>query len=253
MPPAPRYEVYNQFAWFYSRGWGVDFHKSARPVFEDHVFPRLPAGAFVLDLCCGSGDLTRTLCERGYQVTGIDGSREMLSYARRQAPEAEFRQDDARTFSVSRRFDAVLSTFDSLNHILTVEELDCVFLNVFRSLVPGGLFVFDLNMQEAFETLWRGHFASVEDEAVGITRGSYDAEARTGRADVTLFQLENGEWQRYDVTVLERCFAEQEVTEALGRSGFADLEMHDAWELGLRGEVALGRQWFFARRPHAAR
>jgi SAM-dependent methyltransferase len=160
---------------------------------------------------------------------------------------------DVRAFSLPPGFDAALSTFDSLNHILSIGELRCAFANVFGALAAGGVFVFDLNMQESFETLWRGTFASVDETSAGITRGDYDPATKTGRAEVTLFRLEKGTWRRSDVTVLEHCYTPEEVTAGLQETGFADLEIHDAWELGMRGETAVGRAWFFARRPAAAR
>lgn len=245
-----RYGTYDRFAWFYIRGWGRDFHNQARAVLDDHVFPKLAAGARVLDLCCGSGDLSRVLVQQGYRVTGIDGSEEMLRYAREHVPEATFCLGDARSFSAEAAFDAILSTFDSLNHVLTLEELGGVFSSACRALVPGGLLVFDLNMRAAFETLWHGTFASLDEGTAGITIGSFDAERNLGRADVALFRLgENGCWRRSDVSVQERCYAREEVTDALARAGFSGIEVREAWELGMRGDVALGREWFFARKP----
>jgi SAM-dependent methyltransferase len=241
------YGVYDHFAWFYSKGWGLDYHKQVRPVLENHLFSRIPGGARVLDICCGSGDLSRVLADHGYKVTGIDGSAEMLNYARQLVPNAEFRLEDARDFHCEPEFQAALSTFDSLNHVLTLCELERVFANAFRALVPGGLFVFDLNMETAFETLWRGSFSSMDDRAVGITNGSYDPDEKVGRAQVTLFRPESGDlWRRSDVTVLEKCYTEEEVTGALDRTGFTTVESHDAWELGMRGDIALGRSFFFA-------
>ncbi len=249
MPASERYGVYDHFAWFYSRGWGVDYHTQFRPVLDEHILPRIPAGARVLDVCCGSGDLTLSLVERGYVVTGLDGSEQMLAHARRRAPQARFLLEDARAFSLAPQFEAALSTFDSLNHVLALEELESVFTNVAGALVAGGLFVFDLNMQEAFTTLWRGSFCSIEDEAAGITFGSYDPEARLGRATVTLFRKKEGDlWRRSDVTVLERCYTAEEVTESLTRAGFGEVDSRDAWELGMRGDIAVGRTFFFAVR-----
>lgn len=247
---AQRYRVYDRFAWFYSRGWGVDYHQQVKPVLQDHVFPRLAEGARVLDVCCGSGDLSRVLVDRGYKVTGIDGSAGMLLYARTNVPGAVFRLEDARDFHLRPQFDAALSTFDSLNHLLTLSELERAFTNVHRALVPGGLLVFDLNMEEAFTTMWRGSFSSVEETAVGITNGSYNPVEKVGRAQVTLFRADGGDvWRRSDVTVLEKCYTVEEVTAALQRAGFACIETRDAWELGMRGDIALGRAFFFAQRP----
>ena len=252
MAPAKPYAAYDQFAWFYSKGWGEDFHKQARAVLEEHVFPALPAGARVLDLCCGTGDLSVLLAAQGYKVTGLDGSEQMLAYARRRVPEAEFLQEDARTFQFTCAFDAVLSTFDSMNHVLSIEELEAVFGNVLCALTAGGLFIFDLNMREAFETLWRGSTAVVEDTQVSIVRGAYEAEQQVGRADVTLFSLEDGHWTRSDVSVLERCYSEEEIEDALRRTGFAEIGTYEASELGMRGDVALGRVFVFASKPSAA-
>jgi SAM-dependent methyltransferase len=250
--PERRYDVYNEFAWFYARGWGSDYHKQTKPVLEGFVFPRVPRGAVVLDLCCGSGDLSRILVEHGYRVTGLDGSDEMLAFARRHAPVAQFVIGDARDFHLDQKFDAVFSTFDSLNHILNLEELECVFQHVFDALAPEGLFVFDLNMEDAFRTLWSGSFSSVEETAVGITNGSYDPQTRLGRARITVFRGEpDGIWRRSDVSVLEKCYAPEEITGGLARAGFVNVEGRDAWEVGMRGDIALGREFFFAVRPPA--
>jgi SAM-dependent methyltransferase len=245
VPGAEPYTTYDQFAWYYSKDWGEDYHKQARVVLEGHVFPRLAAGARVLDLCCGSGDLAVVLLANGFRVTGIDGSGRMLEYARARAPEAEFLLEDARTLRFEARFDAVLSTFDSLNHVLTIEELESVFRNVHAALDGGGLFVFDLNMLESFETLWCGATADVQDDAVVITRASYDPLERTGRADITMFRFE-GAWERSDVAVLEKCYSEDQVRAALDRAGFYELWVRDACELGMCGDTALGRSFFFA-------
>jgi trans-aconitate methyltransferase len=63
------------------------------------ILSELSTDACLLDLCCGAGHLTRALAGRGYRVTGLDGSAEMLRYARENAPSAEFIWTDARTFS----------------------------------------------------------------------------------------------------------------------------------------------------------
>jgi SAM-dependent methyltransferase len=243
-----RYGVYDEFAWCYSRGWAGEYHLQATEAFEQHVFPRLPLGARILDLCCGCGELAAVLLDHGWLVTGIDGSEQMLEYACARAPGAEFLIEDARSFDIEDRFEAAFSTFDSLNHILSLDELECVFRNVHRALAADGLFVFDLNMSESFETLWRGSFSSVEDDCASITRGSYDPEARLGCAAVTMFRLEDGLWKRSDVEVRERCYSEEDVRGRLEAAGFRNIRREDAYELGMRGDIALGRAFFFAEK-----
>lgn len=246
MPAVPRYATYDPFARFYRREWGADYHREARGALEALVYTRLAAGDRVLDLCCGTGDLSRALSNRGYKVTGIDGSAEMLRFARERVTAAEFVLADARSFQCPPVYDAAVSTFDSLNHVLTSAELEAVFANVFAALRPGGFFVFDVNMEDSFLSLWHGSSALVEDDDVCITRGSYDAEARLGRADVTMFVQSEGCWERRDITVFERCYSADEIEGGLRSAGFAGVTSHEGWELGMRGDIAIGRTFYSA-------
>src|SRR5437764_6296435 len=126
-----RNQEYDPFAWLYTTYWGEEFHKQSLAVLDRLMLRRLPRGAAVLDLCCGDGRMSQQLVRRGFAVVGLDGSEQMLSYARHRAPRAEFILADARQFCLSKRFDAVVSTFDSLNHVRDLTELAAVFRNVF--------------------------------------------------------------------------------------------------------------------------
>jgi hypothetical protein len=61
-----------------------------------------------------------------------------------------------------------------------------------------------------------------------------------------MFRLQNSVWERSDVAVLERCYTEAGILNALERAGFAEITAHDAYEVGMRGDNALGRSFFFA-------
>lgn len=245
--PTASSNAYDDFAWLYSQDWGADFHRQALPALESFCLARLPPRARVLDLCCGTGDLSALLVSRGFEVTGLDSSEPMLEYARSKAPQAAFVRADARQFAFPPVFHAALSTFDSLNHILELRELIRVFENVYGALRPGGLLVFDLNMEPSFRTLWRGVSAKVSEHCVWVLRGGYDAEHRIGRAEITVFRRCET-WRRSDITIEEKCYSEQEVMGALHRAGFRDAECREAWELGMLGEAGEGRSFFRARK-----
>ncbi len=132
-----RHADYDPFAWFYDRHWG-GFSRQVLPVLERLVLGELPAGARILDLCCGTGHLAALLTERGFRVVGVDVSAGMLAFARVNAPQADFVLADARDFALPEAVDAAVSLYDSLNHILALDELARVFVNVRRALVPGG-------------------------------------------------------------------------------------------------------------------
>lgn len=103
----------------------------------------------VLDLACGTGTCCIILSEKGYEVVGIDGSREMLEVARRKTESQNSRvklvRGDMRSFTLEESVDLVTCIFDSINYILHENELESCFRSVNSVLSLGGLFIFDLN------------------------------------------------------------------------------------------------------------
>ena len=242
------YSDYDSFAQIYNKYWG-DFGTRSLTVLQSLILDHIPAGSRLLDLCCGTGQLARELLSLGYLVTGLDGSKEMLEFAKGNAPGAEFMLEDARTFHLAPVYRAVVSTFDSLNHIMSHEELSQVFINVKSSLVPAGVFLFDLNMEEGYKRRWRGSFAIVEENQVCAVRSSYKEHDKIGQMDITIFTHENG-WQRTDTRLVQRCYSEKEVKSFLKSAGFEGTQSYDAVDLGMAPpEERGGRICFLARKP----
>jgi len=104
-------------------------------------------GACVLDLCCGVGRHSLELARRGFDVTGVDRTRRYLDQASEQADKEglkiEFVQDDMRTFCRPDTFDAVINMFTSFSYFEDPEEDRQVVVNVYRSLISGGVFLLE--------------------------------------------------------------------------------------------------------------
>lgn len=67
------------------------------------------AGERILDVGCGTGQLTARIAAAGAIVVGLDDSEAMIDEARRLYPQLEFRQADAHDFQVDEPFDGVFS------------------------------------------------------------------------------------------------------------------------------------------------
>lgn len=248
VPVSKCYSDYDLFAWFYNRHWGAEYRRHTLPVLERLVLRHLRPGAGVLDLCCGCGRTSAALATRGFRVTGLDGSAEMLEFARRNAPEAEFLLADARDFRIEPRFDLAVCLFESLNHVLALEDLAPVFANVARALRPGGVFLFDLNGEAAFEKYWNAHHGIVEDDNVCICRARYDGAQRLGTADITMFRR-NASWTRSDVTLTQRYHPFGAIRDVLKRAGLPAEAAFDAMKhFGVPEEIGLSRCFFLCRR-----
>jgi SAM-dependent methyltransferase len=223
-----RYTDYDNFAWLYNQQWGA-FAENIFPLLKDIAKEKLPDNAKVLDLCCGTGQLAKVLTNKGYRVTGIDGSSEMCKIARINAPNAEFIVDDARTFQLPPTFDVALSTFDALNHILKLDELLATFENVHRCLVPGGVFIFDMTTKNHFETNMKS-FNQVREKPdyLFTVRGDYNKENKIGEFHCTIFQRKAKDWQRSDVLLQQTYYPNAEIKKALKKAGFTDIQAYSA-------------------------
>ena len=94
-------------------------------------------GERILDLGCGSGQLTAAIADAGAAVIGLDSSPEMLAEARAHYPAIEFRLGDAANFAIESPVDAVFS-----NAVLHwVKNAAGVAECIARALKPGGRFV----------------------------------------------------------------------------------------------------------------
>lgn len=238
------YDQYDAFAGVYDRHWG-HFAAGIGPVLDRLALGQLREGAHVIDLCCGTGVLAASLADR-FRVTGIDGSAAMIEYARDNAPDARFIIADARDFTVGEPAAAVVSTFDSLNHVMTIAELTDVFHSVRAALEPNGAFVFDLNMAEGFDKRWQDAETIVDKRDVVVGRAQWNPASRIARIDFTLVETaDDGTVNRTDLTLTQRAYDEAEILRALKSAGFTSIDVYDgARDLEFGGT---GRAFFVAR------
>jgi SAM-dependent methyltransferase len=241
--------LYDDFAWFYNRYWNEEFHSLAFPILERIWLARIAPPARILDVCCGTGYLAGLLVTRGYSVLGIDTSATMIQNARENVPAAEFQVSGAAQFQLPAEFDAAVSTFDSLNHILTPAELQAAFRSTAAALKRGAPFAFDMLLEKAYQTHWGESFALVrEDHLLTITGAGYDFRSRLACCRITMFRLLDGVWRRSDVQIQERCYTPEEIDEALRHAGFGDIYCCGSRELGMAGDLGEGRVFYVATR-----
>ena len=114
----------------------------------------------VLELGCGTGNMTEILAESGYDMIGVDNAEEMLEIAMEKRTQSGqdilYLQQDMREFELYGTVKAVVSICDSINYILEEEELLQVFRLVNNYLDPKGVFIFDFNTAVSYTHL-RAH------------------------------------------------------------------------------------------------
>jgi SAM-dependent methyltransferase len=247
-----RNREYDPFAAIYNRHWGADYRKEVAPVVERLLLSRIPAGANVLDVCCGTGQFTGQVRRLGYRVAGLDASSEMIRYARENAPGVDFTVADVRDFRLvhpSRAvFDAAYCVYESLNHVRDIAGLSMAFASIRKHLERGAPFLFDLNREEAYVLYWNNQDSIVEQDSVCVMRSEFDEESKTGKYDVVAFERtgdgSKNQWRRTDFTLGQTCHDFGAVHSTLFESGFTEVTMYDARDIGMKGDAGYGRTFF---------
>lgn len=109
-------------------------------------------GEQILDLGCGTGDLTYEIARTGADPCGIDISSSMIEKARQKYPWISFGVESGETFRTTKSFDAVFS--NAALHWM--KQADKVVESVWIALRPGGRFVAEFGGKGNVETMIRG-------------------------------------------------------------------------------------------------
>ncbi len=204
----------------------------------------------VLDLACGTGNVTLELARRGYQVTGVDYAPAMLRQARaKAAPGTRFLLQDARRLELAESFDACVCLFDSLNYLLSPEELRDAFRGVAQHLNPRGLFIFDVNTVRALE---RGMFSQegtgADPSLSYVWRSAYEPQTCLCRIAMR-FQVHTPTGTReFDETHVQRGYPLAQITTLLEGAELDVLGAYQAYAFRPATERS-DRAYFVARRP----
>ena len=114
--------AYNEFAYFYDEfNEDADYQALFRAV-KEQLYSHGIQDGIVVDLGCGTGDLTLMLSQAGYDMIGVDLSEEMLAVLREKAAELEIPDllllnQNLLELDLFGTIRAAVSTFDTFNHI----------------------------------------------------------------------------------------------------------------------------------------
>ena len=182
----------------------------------------------VLDLGSGTGSMTLELAKRGYDMTGIDYSVEMLDIARERAEKAGLSDkmlwlcQDMTEFELYGTVDVTVSCLDTVNHITDPSDLSRCFSLVHNYLVPDGLFIFDVNGRYKFENIYGSESYVIEDESSFLVwQNYYNEKSRICDFYISLFEeCEDGRYERYDEDQRERMYTLRSLKRLLKDNGF---------------------------------
>ena len=143
----------------------------------------------VLNLGCGAGNNDFTL-KKHFKVVGVDVSREMLKIAKRLNPKATYVKGDMRTIRIKKKFD-VVTAFDAINYMTTLDDLRAAFSTAYHHLKPGGVFITIIEeTPESFvQNFTRTSVHSKGDKEVVFIENLFDPNPNDSTYELTMLYL----------------------------------------------------------------
>lgn len=186
--------------------------------------------ASVLDLGCGIGRHALELARRGFEVTGVDRTREFLAEAREAADaddlEVEFVEEDMRRFERPDAFDLAVNLLTSFGYFEDPADDARVVRNVHASLKEGGAVVVDLMGKEVLASIFEPREWRERDGDLWLyERRVTDAWSRVENRWVL---VRDGERKEFELS--HRLYSATELSRLLEDGGFARTEVYGDFE-----------------------
>lgn len=161
------YDLFNQ---------GKDYSKEVD--FIEQVFKKfwrkLNKIKTILDLGCGTGLHSEELIKRGYEVTGLDLSEEMIEIARKRNLKGIFHVGNMSNFNLNEKFDAIICMFSALGYLTENKQIEGFFKSCKAHLKENGALILDVwNGLGVMRELPSSREKIVEREGLKIIRKSF--------------------------------------------------------------------------------
>jgi len=181
----------------------ADKNYDAECNFIESIFDRFSTQSVksILDLGCGTGGHAIPLSQRGYQVTGIDRSVEMLEVAKIKSNQANtivhFQRGDIQNLALDTKYDSVLAMFAVISYQTTNDDLTAAFGTARSHLEPEGLFIFDTWFgPSVLATRPSDRVKTIEDgtnRIIRIAKPSFDISNHIVRVDYTVLHFDGNQ------------------------------------------------------------
>ena len=190
----------------------------------------------VLDLGCGTGNMTELLAASGYDMIGVDNAEEMLEIAmdkrEKSGHDILYLLQDMREFELYGTVKAIVSICDSINYITEEEDLLEVFRLANNYLDPKGIFIFDFNTVYKYrEVLGNQTIAEDREDCSFIWDNYYYEDEQINEYELSLFIKENDSnlYRKYQEMHYQRAYDLETIKRLVEESGLEFITAFDAF------------------------
>jgi ubiquinone/menaquinone biosynthesis C-methylase UbiE len=180
----------------------------------------------LLDLGCGTGQLTVRFAKAGFDVIGVDISEECLSIAAERAGNEAFECDirfvrqDIRKLDMYGTVNVTIAAFDVINHLRTVSDIKACFERVSLFTEQGGLFLMDYNTPYFHREVLSSNTFNYDTDDLFVSREYSCNEDNAVTVNINIFERDDKSYRRFEEQIYETAFDEEIITKLLEQAGF---------------------------------
>lgn len=223
--------AYDIFSEFYDElMYDADYDKMAE--YSDGVFKSngIDKG-ILLDLGCGTGNMSLRMSELGYDVIGVDKSTGMLSRALSKSAGRNilYLNQDMEALDLYGTVDCCICYLDCLNHLDSIESVKKAIENVALFMNHGGIFIFDVNTVYKHRNILADNtFVKESEDTFCVWQNSLNDD---NSVTVTLdfFKEEDGLYSRCSEEFTEKAYPLEKLEKICNNSGFETIGIYDGY------------------------
>jgi len=226
---------YSLLAQFYDEIMSIDSEIDA---WIKYFKPWIGSGP-ILELACGTGEITKRLLDINTDIMATDISIDMLNQAKEKLPDSSisWKQLDMVEFDCSQTFKTIICACDSIHYCHDVDQLSSMLKCVYQHLEGDGFFLFDAHTTSRLYQFQKNPY--YEEGVINSVGYSWEIDADE-TSIIHQVAIYNQTYPHIEVHT-QRVFTPQQWMETLSKQGYTYSIMTDYHKEGF----AVGEKWYF--------
>ncbi|MDO9576712.1 MAG: 4-hydroxythreonine-4-phosphate dehydrogenase PdxA [Candidatus Cloacimonadales bacterium] len=181
----------------------------------------------VLELACGTGNISCLLVKKGLKVDASDISEEMIKIAAQKPFHPNLMLQNMTSLLPVGKYELILLLFDSLNYLNHSQEILKMLKNIYSALLEKGLFIFDITTPKNCEQNFDG-FVNLEDSENEylIHQSDYDQKRHIQTTHLTFFLKKGFLFERFDEVHNQKIYLVEDIVNYIKKTKFKIRGIH---------------------------
>ena len=226
---------YSDFAYIYDFLMHKDINYGHIADYIENIFSEYGISPeLVCDLACGTGNVTIPMSQRGYNMTGVDFSYDMLNVARKKSNHNEdilWLNQNMQDIDLYGTMGAFLCMVDGINYVISKKALFNMFSKIKRCFIDeGGIFIFDISTRYKLKHIIADNTFVHSDKNVFYTwQNKYIEDKNLSDMLLNFFVKSKHGYKRFEERHLQRAYSVNELLDIIKKAGWSSVSVYDGY------------------------